>query len=319
MKLKYEFYKLPLQFDATQLAEEVLSLNDEDWIPHPDHFKGNSSVPLISLNGEINNDFNGQMKMTRTLSKLTYLQQVIASFGEVFGRSRLMRLSPNCEVPLHTDTSYHWLKRVRIHIPIITDENVIFHCADKKVHMAAGETWIFDSWKQHKVVNQGQTNRVHLVVDTAGSSKFWNMVAKSAAPCEANVPAKVETRYVEYEKTKQLNLLTENFNSPVVMCPGEVDGLISDIKLEMQLTPSNAINEIQQMELIMERFSQEWRQIWHLYGETEAGWPHYTKLRNYIMNLLGQLNNNLLATNEVSIIQVLQYCLLHPVLNLPHN
>jgi len=319
MKLQYEFIKLPLSFDVNQLAEEVLSLNDDDWIPHPDSFKGNSSAPLISLNGEINNEFNGPMKQTKILSRLHYTKQVIASFGEVFGRSRLMRLSPDCEVPLHTDTSYHWMKRVRIHIPIITDNEVIFHCADKKVHMAAGEAWLFDSWKQHKVVNQGQTNRVHLVIDTAGSSKFWTMVAKSAAPCESDVLSKMAHMQLNYEQGKEVNLLTENFNSPLVMCPGEVDGLIAEIKTEMQLMSSNQNTDVQQMSLVLERFSQEWRQTWYLYGETESGWPHFTRLRNYIMNLLQQFSNDLLATNEVAITQVVMYCLLLPALNLPQE
>jgi len=314
MKLEHEFYKLPLTFDVNKLAEEVLSLNEEQWIPHPDGFVGNFSIPLISLNGEQNNAFNGPMKVTPVLSQLEYISQILSSFGEVFGRSRLMRLSPGTEVPLHTDTNYHWYKRVRIHIPIITDEKVIFHCDEKNVHMAAGETWIFDTWKHHKVINNGKTNRIHLVIDTSGSSKFWNMVSKSAIPCEG-IPAKIAAIHLPFQQGKSVKILTESYNSPVVMSAGEMEGIISDIINEMHAMPSNNKNDVKNIELVLKRLTQDWRQIWSLYADTEAGWQHYSKLRNYMGNISQQFNENIVATNGVSIAKVLQYCVLIPALN----
>ena len=315
MKLKYEFFKLPLGFDVDKLTEEVLSLSDSDWMPHPDGFEGNSSVPLISLNGEKNNAFDGPMKTTKILQRLPYIQQVIASFGEVFGRSRLMRLSPDCEVPLHTDTSYHWANRVHIHIPIITDSEVIFHCEDKQVNMAAGETWIFDSWKNHKVQNNGKTNRVHLVIDTAGSGKFWNMVEHSAAPCEENVPARMAHQHIAYEINRQMPIMTENFNSPKVMSPGELDGLVTELKLEMRLAKTNAQNEVDAVDIMLSRFTKDWRQIWCMFGDSQDGLQHYHKLRDYMQGLSRQFSEELVASNGVCISQVLQYCILTPALN----
>ena len=122
------------------------------------------------------------MLPTPALERSSYIKQVLASFRSEFGRSRLMRLGGGSEVPAHADITYHWYNRVRIHVPITTDPGVAFYCNQKKVHMAQGEAWIFDSWKVHRVVNPGSNARVHLVVDTAGSADFWEMVWYPVSP-----------------------------------------------------------------------------------------------------------------------------------------
>ena len=151
MKLTNEFIQLPLLFDVEQLKKEVAKFTQADWKPHHEGFNGNFSIPLISVGGKNNNDFKGEMKETSYLQSSPYLRQVISSFGEVIGRSRLMGLAPGAEVPLHSDINYHWFRRVRIHVPIVTEPSVTFYCADKEINMKAGEAWIFDSWKYHRV------------------------------------------------------------------------------------------------------------------------------------------------------------------------
>jgi len=151
MKLKREFYKLPVQFDAARLAAEAEQFSEQEWREHPQKYQGNSSVPLITVNGGINDAIDGPMATTELLARCPYIQQVLAAFNTVFGRSRLMRLAPGSEVPTHNDVHYYWRNRVRIHIPIITEPSVQFICGKKSVHMAAGEAWIFDSWKPHRV------------------------------------------------------------------------------------------------------------------------------------------------------------------------
>jgi hypothetical protein len=51
---------------------------------------------------------------------MPYLRQVLAGFGVVWGRSRLMRLAPGASVPEHADINYHWHTRVRLHVPVFT-------------------------------------------------------------------------------------------------------------------------------------------------------------------------------------------------------
>jgi hypothetical protein len=86
------------------------------------------------------------------------------------------------QVPLYCDINSYWFTRVIVNIPIITNENVLFQCGDKEVHIRAGECWLFNSWKNHRVVNNSLERRVHLVVDFSGSADFWNLVEKSEVP-----------------------------------------------------------------------------------------------------------------------------------------
>jgi hypothetical protein len=280
MRLPTEFVRLPYRFDHERLKQEVLAFDTAEWLPHVQGYAGNTAIPLISLRGEMNDDFNGPMKVTEKLQRSPYIQQVLASFGEVFGRSRLMGLAANCSVPEHRDVNYHWYSRVRIHVPIITDPRVLFYCGNRHVHMAAGETWIFDSWKKHHVDNMSDFNRVHLVIDTAGSARFWQTVSASEWRCAhaQQKPASIEDRFIPFEERKVISILTEQFNAPLVMPPGEVDALIADIIVDMRASPGSGGLIQSGFEKTMLDFRAEWRRTWSLFGQSQSGWPHYEKL-----------------------------------------
>ncbi len=299
MRIANEFVRLPYRFDVERLTQEVLAFEQSEWLPHVQGFKGNTAIPLISLHGEMNDDFNGPMKATERLERSPYIRQVLASFDQVFGRSRLMGLAGNCAVPEHRDVNYHWYNRVRIHIPVITNPKVIFHCGDRFVHMAAGETWIFNSWKVHRVENASDENRVHLVIDTAGSSKFWELVGASEWRCaqQCQKPASIEDRFIPYEEDKHVTILTEQFNAPLVMHPGEIDALIADIVSDMRSFPGNHEPTIINFHLALENFRCDWRRLWSLYGQSEEGWAHFDQL---IQNVRLPKGNLQLASNQGS-------------------
>jgi hypothetical protein len=180
MKLAQPFVRLPIRFDVERLAAEVRALPLSAWKRHPNGFNGNSAARLITVEGQENDAFLGVMGETPHLRQSPYLQQVLASFGTVWSRSRLMRLAPGAGVPEHSDVAYHWFQRVRLHIPILTHPAVSFRCDDQVVHMAAGEAWVFDNWRLHSVENASDHERVHLVADTTGSANFWGLVDRKS-------------------------------------------------------------------------------------------------------------------------------------------
>ena len=91
MRLNRPFIRLPYQFDAARLAAEVERFSNQQWMPHPSGLPGNSAIALISSGGGDNNSFEGEKHPTPHLARCPYMQQVMASFGEVLSRSRLMR------------------------------------------------------------------------------------------------------------------------------------------------------------------------------------------------------------------------------------
>ncbi len=292
MKLNSAFIRLPFEFDVERMALELAQFSNIQWMSHPDKIDGNSALPLISSGGGRNNEFKGEMKPTPLLDCSHYLQQVIASFGEVFGRSRLMRLDAGCEVSPHVDFNHHWHHHVRIHIPIVTSPNVIFYCGDKHVHMPAGTCWIFDSWRLHRVVNRGEQARVHLVIDTAGSSHFWEMVEQAELTMKLAAPSPV--RFIPYVPNQPVELRTERFNLQPVMSPGDVDGLTRDLITDFESEPSNDKHDVVRYRKHLLGFCQDWRTLWYLHGMHESGWPDYKELIDATMDTLPDIGRPLL-------------------------
>lgn len=319
MKLESEFYRLPLKFDVERLQKEVSEFAESDWMAHPMNYQGNSSIPLISVNGQYNDDFDGPMLPTPALDQSPYIKQVLSSFDSVFGRSRLMRLGGGSEVPAHADITYHWYSRVRIHVPVTTDPSITFYCNQKKVHMAPGEAWIFDSWKVHKVVNPSKVLRVHLVADTAGSADFWEMVANSDRPHVTGFSQGSEPKFIPYNPGSQPKVLTERHNSSVVMAPGEADALLIDLLDDVRANQASDATRVEVFVRSVDRFRREWRETWYLNGSEPAGWPKFQLLMHQLLSAVVPLEDRLtLASNQADAVTTLKMRVLSPALNTEH-
>jgi len=315
MRLPKPFYRLPLRFDVERLRAEVAALPAQAWVRHPNDIKGNSAARLISVDGGENDDVSGRMLATPHLQQSPYIRQILASLGVVWSRSRLLRLAPGAIVPEHADINYHWFTRVRLHIPIVTRPEVRFYCADQVVHMAAGEAWVFDNWRSHRVENFTPDERIHLVADTSGSANFWQLVAQSDNPG-------AQVRYVPYVPERQMMPLMERAKLAAVMTPGEVDFLIMDLRSE--LVPQEGIPDgrarLVRYHGMLEAFCKDWRQLYALYGDEPDGWPEFTRLRDSIRNTSRELSEGLMMrTNRVAAHQVLEGRVLRAMLSLPQG
>lgn len=295
MKLPREFIRLPLSFDADRLAAEVRALPPEAWQAHPTGYKGNSATPLVSVGGEANDFFAGPMGETRWLKTSPYLRQVLASFQVVLGRSRLMALAGGNEVPQHIDSNYHWFTRVRIHVPIITFPEVTFYCHDQAIHMRAGEAWIFDNWKAHRVVNGSRELRVHLVADTVGSSEFWGMVDQSLRAEEGSL----NVNKVEFDPAAAPELRLERFNNLDVMNPGEMELLTEDLIADLLASGSrNPADLVQAFVLVARGFYQDWKSLWSYFGPEKEAWPIYERRRDRTLEGMYAIRRALILTSN---------------------
>jgi hypothetical protein len=265
MKLARPFVRLPYRFDVDRLTTELAQFEESAWMQHPSRMHGNSAIPLVSVNGEDNDEFSGPMCETPHLHRCEYIRQIMAQFDEVIARSRLMRLAPGSEVSAHVDFNYHWYNRVRIHIPITTNPEVSFYCGDDRVHMQAGECWIFDSWRRHRVSNESDQMRVHLVIDTTGSGKFWRLVHQM----EALNNDQVEPQLVAYSQGKSVTVRTEKYNVSPVMAPGEMEAMINELIDDFSANPNNQPELIKHYRLLLESLAKDWRAVW-----LECGWEH---------------------------------------------
>jgi hypothetical protein len=310
MRLPQPFIRLPVRFDLERLRAEVASLPPEAWAPHPNHIAGNTSLRLVSVDGGENDDVDGVMRPTPHLAKLPYVRQVLASFGAVWSRSRLLRLDPGAVVPEHADINYHWFYRVRVHIPIVTRPEVLFHCGGETVHMRGGEAWLFDNWRLHRVENPTQEARIHLVADTSGSASFWQFVAQGSKPG-------VTDREHRFDPTRDGVPLTEQSPLRPVMSPGEVDYLVGDLRSE--LVPSVDAPEsharLARYHQLLDGFARDWRQLYSLFGERADARGQFEQLRDVARGASRELAEGLMMrTNRVAAHPVFEGRVLRSVL-----
>jgi len=317
MEISRPFVRLPYLFDAEKLTQEVAVLPEGAWMDHPSKMRGNSAVPLISRGGGDNDDFDGAMRVTPHLECCPYLQQVMASFGEVLGRSRLMRLAPGCEVSTHVDFNYHWYSRVRIHVPVITEPGVIFHCGDAQIHMQTGECWIFNSWRRHRVTHGGQHDRIHLVIDTAGSSRFWRTVERmtSLAAGDVHRPPEQHLEHVAFVPGRKVNIETERYNTAPVMAPGEVEALVKELVRDFGDNPVNDAGLVSRYKDMLGDFARDWRMTWLRYGYEQRGWPEYQRVIDTLQKQLHPEPRALVTgSNGVGVNPIIVQRILRPAL-----
>lgn len=274
MKLQFPFVQLPITFDAAALADEVLALDESCWRDRAVGVAGNSALTLVTTNGDPDNDeLAGPMRPTPWLERCPYLMQVLDSLGAPWGRTRLMRLSGKSQVAAHVDTNYYWRERMRVHVPITTSPSVRFQCGEAEVNMAAGECWIFDTWRRHRVLNDAETERIHLVGDTVGGDGLWSLIAAGRAT-GGPPPREWRPRHVPPQPTAAAPQLDfESVNVPTVMSPWEVRTHMGFLLNET--VPGPQLPDIHQ---VLGRFARGWHALWSTYGEDKAGWPRYRAL-----------------------------------------
>ncbi len=102
-------------------------------------------------------------------------------------RVRFMKLQPGGgELERHTDQVDKQIGSAvgdiaRFHFPIVTNENMIFSSWDWKGNltthnMKVGELWYLDIRKPHQAINNGEQERIHLVVDVEMTPKIQEMI-----------------------------------------------------------------------------------------------------------------------------------------------
>ncbi|MBE2292190.1 MAG: sulfotransferase [Xanthomonadaceae bacterium] len=300
MKLQVPFLQLPILFDAQAMAREVAAVDERWWRGRTERDDGNTALTLITTHGDPDSDeLNGPMRPTPALEQCPYLMQALEALGATWGRARLMRLSGQAEVRAHVDINYYWRERMRVHVPIVTTPSVRFQCGEGEVNMAAGECWIFDTWRRHRVLNEGNDTRIHLVADTVGGERFWDLLGQARPPG----PRGQDWRPVRVAPApgRPVALDFEAWNAPAVMSPWELREHIVFLLGEAVADPR--MGPIQQALL---RFARRWQGLWACHGDGGEGLPRYRRLLDDVTAELEALGAGQIGLkNELGFFQAL--------------
>jgi len=299
MQLDRALLKLPIRFDAEALETEVRALPKSAWAPHPTGFVGNEAVRLITPHGKDNDEFNGPMGPTGHLLACPYIMHIMDEMGCVWGRSRLMGLGAGADVPKHVDTHYYWRTHWRIHIPVITNPAVTFTCGEETVHMAAGECWVFDSFRWHTVRNGGAEQRIHLVLDAVGGGRLRELV-------EAGQRGVAEPQFVAPGRPAVTDLAFERVNAPDVMSPWELRAHFAF--LADRAVPHPLLGAVLKR---LEDFVDDWAAVWAQFEASEEGWPEYLEMLESLKADLSSLGGgDVLLKNRFKLYSVLDHMVL---------
>ena len=213
--------QLPFQFDTTKLLHDHSLVVNQDWIPH---FNTNGyvgkwkAIPLYASKGDASNIFalsnsNETIVETPAMNNCTYFKEVINSFQCPILSARLLRLGAGAKIKPHRDYKLGYEDgNFRLHIPIITNNNVQFLLNDVQLTMLPGECWYTNVNFIHSVANYGKEDRIHLVID-AERNEWSDALFFSLASKESFQPIQEEI-----ESPKAIRLMIEELklqNTPV--------------------------------------------------------------------------------------------------------
>jgi hypothetical protein len=93
-------------------------------------------------------------------------------------RCLLAKLKPLGVIPQHIDKGSYFDKTIRIHIPIVTNEQSIMTVDGQALHMRVGEVWAINNCAVHGVENGHPTQaRTHLICDYFPSEHLLGLLS----------------------------------------------------------------------------------------------------------------------------------------------
>ncbi|WP_298370851.1 aspartyl/asparaginyl beta-hydroxylase domain-containing protein [uncultured Lutibacter sp.] len=168
--------QLPFYFDVKKMIAEIEDLNLADFIYYnvlPLRSPAHIVDPTIPFPPPAEDYADGtwtEWLDTDSLKKSPYLTSVIDFFREktTVTLVRLLRLEAGSIVKEHTDPTLGIeieKSVIRLTIPILTNNDVIFYLNGTPVPMKTGECWYLRLTDPHKINNKGTSERINLTID----------------------------------------------------------------------------------------------------------------------------------------------------------
>ena len=215
-----KYLQLPFQFDTALLQGDVRHLASRPWGLHYQklHYEGEwSGIPLRSIEGKADNLYiscveNPEYRDTVFLEECPYLQKVLHTFQCPLLAVRLLRLNAGAVIKEHRDLELNFEKgEIRLHVPIITHDDVEFYLDNERVHLKEGECWYFNFNLPHSIINNSSIDRIHLVIDATVNDWVKDIFSDKAISIKKEIddPA----NYIDPAIKKQMILRFREMNT----------------------------------------------------------------------------------------------------------
>ena len=103
-----------------------------------------------------------------------------------FVRANFVKLKAGGKISAHQDNNFSLAHSHRIHIPIITNDEVTFDIGEMTMNLLEGEIVEINNRKMHSVTNNSKFDRVHLILDwvVPGEKCCCGEKLRPTVPCD---------------------------------------------------------------------------------------------------------------------------------------
>ena len=162
------------RIDLTSIVEKLSNISSSDWEEYDfrqttyDNHRHTQCIPII-----YDEDFRlNNLTHTKWYSLFEDELEILKSravnfYGKGYiNRCILAKLKSHKEIPVHVDGGTALSLGKRIHLPIVTDDEVVFEVGSELNNMKEGELWEINNVnKFHGVRNNSNNDRIHLIYD----------------------------------------------------------------------------------------------------------------------------------------------------------
>lgn len=166
------FFPLPLRYNIAKLTTDLATCEAQQWALHfnkRDYAGDWTGIALRSATGnsiDINAISRKAFQDTPLLNQCPYFREILHQMEFEQETVRLLALAPGSIIKEHRDPGLGYEHGCfRLHIPITTDDKVFFIVDGVRLQMDAGQCWYANFDRPHSVRHEGDTKRIHLVID----------------------------------------------------------------------------------------------------------------------------------------------------------
>ncbi len=125
-------------------------------------------------------DNKSKLASTRLLDQCKYIKELLDRIPGEKDRVRFMEVKPSTKVFWHYDNNetiddLDYNKNARLHLPVITSEDVKLFLCHQDTKWSEGKLYYGDFSFPHSIINNSKINRIHLIIDTKINKELLNL------------------------------------------------------------------------------------------------------------------------------------------------
>ncbi len=172
--------RLSIGCDAMLLDREVASLPPHFWGTRGGRVGVHNPAQAVFLRGHAPAEGDLPISEREALTHLPYIRELIHERIPGLPQRCLLALLPGgAVIAPHVDhRASYFGQTIRIHIPVVTNDQVWMYCAGKSYRMLPGEVWALNNSTVHGVWNANPIlARIHLICDYLPTTPLLDLLA----------------------------------------------------------------------------------------------------------------------------------------------